>query len=100
LSLELGLLATAAHRALAQYDKALSTLAELRAAHPDSPRPIYGLIELALQLDDVRSALELGLGRLREAPGDCTALELCARVADRVGDREVAERWRAAAAGV
>jgi tetratricopeptide (TPR) repeat protein len=100
LDLELGLLTTAAHRALAQYDKALATLAELRTTHPDSPRPIYGLIELALELDDVRSALELGLGRLREAPGDCVALELCARVADKVGDREVAERWRAAAAGV
>jgi hypothetical protein len=93
------LLATTAHRALRQYDAALSTLAELRTQHADSPRPIYALIELALELDDVRSALDLGLTRLREAPGDGMALELCARVADRVGDREVAQRWRAAAAG-
>ncbi len=98
LALELGLLATTAHRALGQYDAALTTLGELRARHADSPRPIYALIDLALELDDVKSALELGLGRLREAPGDRTALALCARVADRVGDREVAERWREAAA--
>lgn len=98
LELELGLLATAAYRALGQYDAALTTLGELRAGHADSPRPIYALIDLALELDDVKSALELGLGRLREAPGDRTALALCARVADRVGDREVAERWRVAAA--
>ena len=98
LALEIGLLATTAYRSLDRHDLALAVLAELRTSHADSPRPIYALIELALEIGDVRSAFELGIGRLREAPGDRVALELCARVAERIGDRETAGRWRAAAA--
>lgn len=97
LSFELDLLAAAAHSLLEDYDVALSLLAKLREAHPDSPRPVYALIELALALGDVNSALALGLARLREAPGDSVALCLCARVAEQTGDIAVASRWRAAA---
>lgn len=80
-----------------RWQVALDRLLAAQRALPGSSAVTHSLIELAIAVGDLKAALRLGLGHLKEHPRDTRTLELCAVVAERCGDTGTAERWRVAA---
>lgn len=98
LTVELCLTAAEAHRLLRQYEPAIDRLQRARQAQPGAAAPVHKMMELAMEIGDMPSALRLGLTRLKEHPDDAGTLTLCALVAERCGDLTTARRWRTSAA--
>jgi len=73
---------------------ALSLLETTRARFPD-PRLLQAEVGLLLSLGQNLEGLRRGVAWLRDHSGDAACLLLCADAAEALGDRAMAEQWRA-----
>ncbi|HEY0464684.1 MAG TPA: hypothetical protein VGC79_10760 [Polyangiaceae bacterium] len=73
---------------------ALSLLETTRARFP-GPRLLQAEVGLLLGMGQNLEGLRRGVAWLRDHPGDAPCLLLCADAAEALGDRAMAEQWRA-----